>query len=258
MRVLLGGRLEIAIVQRRRKPRSKPRDVFSGSGQPQKKAPQHPNPEVNRRPVDTPPAKPIPKKKIESEPSQNTNKESKKSSKKNIANADKTKDIIESQILGDSKKTLGLRNKSKVIEVDVKDNVTSKRAQDIIDKSRARAKQSLVKKPTSGNAKPTTPAPAPKRRPRKTKNSFQPAERKRRLDRSRHVEYKYEVRRLLVDLNVEEDQRSSILGTVWAKGERQTVSEAKDYLSSKHSEGLINDKQLDALNKIVDGYTIRR
>ena len=110
-------------MQRRRKPRSKPRDVFSGSGQPQKKAPQHPNPEVNRRPVDTPPAKPIPKKKIESEPSQNTNKESKKSSKKNIANADKTKDIIESQILGDSKKTLGLRNKSKAIEVDVKDNV---------------------------------------------------------------------------------------------------------------------------------------
>ena len=84
------------------------------------------------------------------------------------------------------------------------------------------------------------------------------AERKRRLDRSRHMEYKYEVRKLLVDLNIEEEHRSSILGTVWAKGERQTVSDAKEYLMSKNSEGVIDEAQLEALTKIVDNYTIRR
>ena len=72
------------------------------------------------------------------------------------------------------------------------------------------------------------------------------------------MEYKYEVRGLLVDLNVDEEHRSSILGTVWAKGERQTVSDAKEYLNTKLSEGVIDDIQLEALTKVVDNYTIRR
>ena len=72
------------------------------------------------------------------------------------------------------------------------------------------------------------------------------------------MEYKYEVRRLLVDLDIDEEHRSSILGTVWAKGERQTVADAKEYLSSKLSEGILDDSQIEALNKVVDSYTIRR
>ena len=137
-------------------------------------------------------------------------------------------------------------------------SATSKRAQDIIDKSRARAMESLVKK-ASENIEPVTPATVvTKKKTRKTKTSFQPAERKKRLDRSRHMEYKYEVRGLLVDLNVDEEHRSSILGRVWAKGERQTVSDAKEYLNTKLSEGVIDDIQLEALTKVVDNYTIRR
>ena len=55
-----------------------------------------------------------------------------------------------------------------------------------------------------------------------------------------------------------EEHRSSILGTVWAKGERQTVTDAKEYLSSKLSEGVLDDSQIEALYKVVDSYTIRR
>jgi hypothetical protein len=98
----------------------------------------------------------------------------------------------------------------------------------------------------------------PVRRRRRVKPSFQPAERKRRLDRSRHMEYKYEVRRLLVDINVAEEHRSSILGSVWAKGERQTVADAKEFLSEKHSEGILDEGQLEAMTKVVDNYTVRR
>ena len=119
--------------------------------------------------------------------------------------------------------------------------------------------ESLIKKPTTVESSEKAKVSAqPKKRPRKIKNSFQPAERKRRLDRSRHMEYKYEVRRLLVELNVDEEHRSSLLGTIWAKGERQTVSDAKDFLITKHSEGVIDEHQLETLSKVVDGYTVRR
>ena len=72
------------------------------------------------------------------------------------------------------------------------------------------------------------------------------------------MEYKYEVRRLLVDIKVAEEHRSSILGSVWAKGERQTVSDAKEFLSEKYDEGILDDTQFDAMSKIVDNYTVRR
>ena len=154
---------------------------------------------------------------------------------------------------------LELRNKIEDSEPEIKENITSKKAQDIIDKSRARAMESLVKKNiTVDTTEKSTAVPSPRKKSKKTKNSFQPAERKRRLDRSRHMEYKYEVRRLLIEMNVDEEHRSSLLGTIWAKGERQTVSDAKDFLISKHSEGVIDEHQLETLNKVVDGYTVRR
>ena len=258
MRVLLGARLETTIVQRRRKAKSKPRDVFSNAGQNQKKAPlkkdvappKHPKKPVTKKP----PSKPTPtmdsEKKVQKE---DVTLQSELNSETN-----QTEDITESQILGESRKSIGLRTKEQAPDPEIKESGTSKRAQDIIDKSRARAMESLVKKVVKSDDVATPVPVAAKKKSRKTKTSFQPAERKRRLDRSRHMEYKYEVRKLLVDLNIEEEHRSSILGTVWAKGERQTVSDAKEYLMSKNTEGVIDEAQLEALTKIVDNYTIRR
>jgi hypothetical protein len=48
------------------------------------------------------------------------------------------------------------------------------------------------------------------------------------------------------------------LGTIWAKGERQTSSDAKIFLEEKLNEGAINEEQKSRLEKVIDDYTIRR
>ena len=72
------------------------------------------------------------------------------------------------------------------------------------------------------------------------------------------MEYKYEMRGLLVELDVAEEHRSNLLATIWARGERQTIKEAKNFLEEKVQEGAINNEQMESLEKVVDGYTIRR
>ena len=246
-------------MQRRRKPRAKPRDVFSGSSSTPSKIDKDAPPKEIKRPPAVPPSKPAITKKIPKKKSEKVTKKDGDITKSKGDESSTSIDIIQKNILGETKKTIGLRNKIEDSEPEIKENITSKKAQDIIDKSRARAMESLVKKTiTVDTTEKSTAVPSPRKKSKKTKNSFQPAERKRRLDRSRHMEYKYEVRRLLIEMNVDEEHRSSLLGTIWAKGERQTVSDAKDFLISKHSEGVIDEHQLETLNKVVDGYTVRR
>mgnify|MGYP007007621056 FL=1 len=72
------------------------------------------------------------------------------------------------------------------------------------------------------------------------------------------MDYKYEVRRVLEEIGVTEEHRSSLLGSIWAKGERQTVSDAKQYLEEKLSEGIINEVHLSRLCEVIDSYTVRR
>tara|TARA_Y100001934_G_C12203187_1_gene702304 strand:- start:836 stop:1054 length:219 start_codon:yes stop_codon:yes gene_type:complete len=72
------------------------------------------------------------------------------------------------------------------------------------------------------------------------------------------MEYKYEMRGLLVELGVAEEHRSNLLATIWARGERQTINEAKEFLKEKLHEGAIDSQQMESLEKVVDGYTIRR
>ena len=139
-------------------------------------------------------------------------------------------------------------------------NQTSSKAKKIIEASKARAHASIADKKTSGAVIPakTPPPPPPPRRRRRPKPSFQPATRERRMDRSRHMEYKYEVRGLLEEINVDEEHRSSLLGTIWAKGERQTSADARQYIHEKEAEGIIDSNQAERLLSVVDNYTIRR
>ena len=117
----------------------------------------------------------------------------------------------------------------------------------------------MPKPKTSTKPKVETAAkPPPKPRPRRRTSSFQPANRAKRLDRSRHMEYKYEMRGLLEDLDIPEEHRSNLLGTIWARGERQTVSEAKQFISEKSEEGVLTEEQESTLKSVVDRYTVRR
>ena len=108
------------------------------------------------------------------------------------------------------------------------------------------------------------PKEKPRRQPRrisKAKKNNQMRKhnsRARRLNRSRHMEYKYEMRALLKEIEVGQEHHSVLLGTIWAKGERQDVKSAKDFVRERRDAGAINDEQMDRLLSLIDNYTTRR
>ena len=171
--------------------------------------------------------------------------------------------IVEKQIFPEERKTLGLTKNVEAEKIITKSEIKhSSKAKEIIDKSTARAIQNIeTKKNTASEIKEikiNEKNIKPKKKIRNNVSAYQPANRAKRLDRSRHMEYKYEMRRTLDEIDVLEEYRSSILATVWARGERQTSKEANDFLIDKVSEGIIDENQLSILKKLVDGYTIRR
>ena len=181
-------------------------------------------------------------------------------------------DIIENQILGKrSRKDLGLTKEEKVKQEKTQDSMekdlsgTSLRARQIIQDSMLKASKAVEeqksenkKKIESSKSEPVGTVKKPQKKFRNKTSSYQPASRAKRLDRSRHMEYKYEMRGLLTEINVAEEHRSNLLATIWARGERQTTIEAKEFLEEKLTEGILDKEQLITLEKIVDSYTIRR
>ena len=180
-------------------------------------------------------------------------------------------DTIEEQLLGKpaKKKSLGLSKKKQeekkpVQETKKAPSTTSEKARELIESSFLRAAKP---QPKPQEAAPIIETPkiektevkkTPQRKFRNKVSSYQPANRARRLDRSRHMEYKYEMRGILVDLGVPEEHRSNLLATIWARGERQNTDSAKEFIAEKMDEGVIDDEQQEKLVKIVDGYTVRR
>ncbi len=171
--------------------------------------------------------------------------------------------ILQEQILGTgSSKDIVPEKKPIQSEIitDEQDGGKSLKARQIIQNSMLKASIAVEEAKTQKKTQ-QKPVEAPKKPQRKFRNktsSYQPANRARRLDRSRHMEYKYEMRGLLSEIGIEEEHRSNLLATIWARGERQTTNEAKQFLKEKLDEGIINDNQMTLLEKIVDGYTVRR
>lgn len=85
-----------------------------------------------------------------------------------------------------------------------------------------------------------------------------PSKRIRKLHRGKYMEFKYDVRRILDEEDVEDEHRSNVLGQAWAKGERQGVNEAKDFLTEKVSSNIISQKCADRIIKLIDTLTTRR
>ena len=260
-------------MQRRRKPKSEPKNIFNkGSGGRSSKPSPSPRRQESRKTptptrTPTPPPKPAPSPPkpttvsapapvpvvtpptvVETPVVEETEEVEKE-------------EILEEQLLGTPKRRS--RGLQPVQESDSESTVeqssrTSSKAMEIIEASKARATASIADNKKLKAAIPVK-APPPKNRPRRRpKPSFQPAARERRMDRSRHMEYKYEVRGLLEEINVAEEHRSSLLGTIWAKGERQTSADARQYIHEKEAEGIIDSNQAERLLSVVDNYTIRR
>ena len=104
--------------------------------------------------------------------------------------------------------------------------------------------------------------PVDRRRPRrrgfreKKGGGRQPQEKK--LNRRKYLEYKYEVRELLDNPAIPEENRSNILGQVWAKGERAGIDDAIQFINSKEAELILPEEVAEKLRELVKGYTTRR
>jgi hypothetical protein len=256
-------------VQRRRKPKNEPRNIFDkGSGS---KAPRSPKPKPRESPSRQRPqprtsvAQPKPVSKLPPKSTESVKtteapilEEKKEDSEKEIQT------LVEEQLLGtSSRKTRGLQPISNTEDEGTEkteESRASSRAMEIINATKVRAAETMKKEKISSiqrKSKVVAPVVTRKRRPR-IKPSYQPANRDKRLDRSRHMEYKYEMRGLLAEINVGEEFRSSLLGTIWAKGERKNSNEACIFIQEKMSEGILNEEQAEKLTRIVNNYTIRR
>ena len=250
-------------MQKRRRSKAVPKDIFGNAPKPITSKKEVSKPPPSSKPLPAPTPAPSPEIKEEKESSEIEDK-APESTEEDVQSPEE--DVIESQILGVTRrKSIGLQPKQEGDVEDSPTNVVSDKAQELIDESKLRAKTDqqpkkavteTVKMPTLQREVPKPKPPAPKFRRRR--NSFQPAARAKRLDRSRHMEYKYEVRGLMVDIDVEEEHRSNVLGTMWAKGERQNVADAKEFLESKHSEGIHTEEQFNRLCDVIDRYTVRR
>lgn len=248
-------------MQRRRRPKSEPRNIFdkSSGGKPTSNVPKvrkAPPPETPR-PVkpNLPPITPKPIKKATSKPQMVIDNEPR--SIKDSESVAEEDSILEEQLLGVTKRpTRGLTKPDAEPVEEEPGSQTSSKAQEIIEATKARAnamaETQKVKTESVTTIKPRrkpTGRPTPK---------FQPATREKRLDRSRHMEYKYEMRGLLKEINVADEHHSALLGSIWAKGERQTSEDARQYIWDKQNEGILDDDQVTSLLAVVDDYTIRR
>ena len=262
-------------MQRRLRPKATPKDIF-GTGS-QTKSSKKEDPGLRKAPLTVPNPIPTPPPTVgvkpEPLPALEDRIETPLDTTPEPAPVEEEEDVsvLESQILGvPKKKSIGLRPIAESKPEEPLENIVSTKAQELIDESKHRAVQSEeakvteISKELSNEPKPVInrKLPPPKvvisRRPRRRQSSFQPAKRAKRLNRSRHMEYKYEVRQLLEEIGVSEEHRSSLLGSIWAKGERQTVSDAKEYLEDKLSEGIITEVHLSRLCEVINDYTVRR
>ena len=104
--------------------------------------------------------------------------------------------------------------------------------------------------------KPSTDRRRKRRRADKKGGGRQKQEKK--LNRQKYLEYKYAARDLLNDDSIAEEQRSNVLGQVWAKGERIGVLEALEFIELKVEEEILPRKVADKLRDLVSRMTTRR
>ena len=250
-------------MQRRRRSKAVPKDIFGSTPKPTPTKKEAVKEQKSSSPRSLP--KPIPPPSVVTTEEPEITEDEVIESPEPVTDSPE-EDLIQSQILGATRrKSIGLQPRDEEVAPESPSNGVSDKAQELIDESKLRAlAEDVSPKPAAGKVpskpiklEPPKPKP-PAKRPRRRRSSFQPAARAKRLDRSRHMEYKYEVRGLMVDIDIPEEHRSNILGTMWAKGERQTVTEAKEFLESKHSEGIVSEEQLTKLSDILNKYTVRR
>ena len=105
-------------------------------------------------------------------------------------------------------------------------------------------------------AKPSSDRRRKRRRGDKKGGGRQKQEKK--LNRQKYLEYKYAARAILDDDSIAEEQRSNVLGQVWAKGERMGVTDSLEFIELKVEEEILPRKVADKLRDLVSRMTTRR
>ncbi|HEV8360540.1 MAG TPA: hypothetical protein VGR28_08815 [Candidatus Thermoplasmatota archaeon] len=82
--------------------------------------------------------------------------------------------------------------------------------------------------------------------------------RRKFLDVRREQHFRYDMRQALDEANVPEEQRNAIYATVFSKGSRISLDEAKDFVQQKTQEGVITPQLRDRLMVLVDRYATWR
>lgn len=79
-----------------------------------------------------------------------------------------------------------------------------------------------------------------------------------KLSRQRYLEYKKEMRDKMEQLDVPEEHRANILGSVWAKGERQGIDEAFDFIDEKLADGILDEEMAKMIERLIRRLTTKR
>jgi hypothetical protein len=78
------------------------------------------------------------------------------------------------------------------------------------------------------------------------------------LDVRREQHFRYDMRQALSEGNVPADQLNSIYATVFSKGSRISLDEAKDFVQQKTQEGVLSPQVRDRVLTLVDRYSTWR
>ena len=105
-------------------------------------------------------------------------------------------------------------------------------------------------------AKPSSDRRRKRRRGDKKGGGRQKQEKK--LNRQKYLEYKYAARAILDNDSIAEEQRSNVLGQVWAKGERMGVTDSLEFIELKVEEEILPRQVADKLRDLVSRMTTRR
>jgi len=166
---------------------------------------------------------------------------------------------------------VGLRKQSDKPKTELQSK-TAEKARELIEASRTKSIASTAErsdeKPTTKKepsnpfkkTQSTRPSTPPRKGGRSNKRNKPqgPSKRVQKLHRGKYMEFKYDVRKILDEESVDDEHRSNILGQTWAKGERQGVSDAKEFLTEKVSAGIISEECSQRIIKLIDSLTTRR
>lgn len=89
---------------------------------------------------------------------------------------------------------------------------------------------------------------------RKARAAAPPTKRLQKLNRRKYMEFKVDIREILEEENVLEEYRANLLGSTWAKGERQGIQDAIEFVEEKLDEGIITEVVAQRIIKVLKGY----